>query len=274
MAGRPAEGRLPTCQSRVEKVQAGLAPEPPGIDHGPGAASRRRTPARSGRRDPADVAAEFLRKGLAPGPVLVSDLEAKARAAGLLVDAQRITHAKPFKSAKKSLGIKSVRNGFGSKGEWRWLLETPSTPPVAAPASVPARRIPSGWVEGVARLHHHRPPRDIPAHRWRQFLGECNVFLTSTVNWAERAAALGWDAVALFGCRSHRPLDHLGSAGLLWVINGGRLIELHRDWAVYELAENGSPRVFERRRLGATNVKLPWVEPEATQPNWARSSKR
>ena len=127
MAGRPDEGRLPTDQSRVEKVQADLAPEPPGIDHGPGAASRRRTPARSGRRDPADVAAEFLRKGLAPGPVLVSDLEAKARAAGLLVDAQRITHAKPFKSAKKSLGIKSVRNGFGSKGEWRWLLETPST---------------------------------------------------------------------------------------------------------------------------------------------------
>jgi hypothetical protein len=32
--------------------------------------------------------------------------------------------------------------------------------------------------------------------------------LTSPVS-AERANALGWDAVALFGCRRHRPLDPL-----------------------------------------------------------------
>src|SRR6478672_4160226 len=31
-------------------------------------------------------------------------------------------------------------------------------------------------------------------------------------------------------------LDYLRSAGLLWAINGGRLLELHRDWAVPALA--------------------------------------
>ena len=46
--------------------------------------------------------------------------------------------------------------------------------------------------------------------------------------------------MALFGCAPKRPLDYLGSAGLLWAINGGRLLELHRDWAVIELAANGS----------------------------------
>jgi hypothetical protein len=40
-------------------------------------------------------------------------------------------------------------------------------------------------------------------------------------------------------------------------INGGRLVELHRDWAVVELAENGSRRVFERRRLEAANARVP-----------------
>jgi hypothetical protein len=35
--------------------------------------------------------------------------------------------------------------------------------------------------------------------------------------------------MALFGCAPKRPLDYLGSAGLLWAINGGRLLELHRD---------------------------------------------
>ena len=48
----------------------------------------------------------------------------------------------------------------------------------------------------------------------------------------ERAARLGWDAMALFGCAPKRPLDYLGSAGRIWAINGGRLLELHRDWAV------------------------------------------
>src|SRR6202048_5510265 len=37
------------------------------------------------------------------------------------------------------------------------------------PADVRARRIPSSWIDGVARLDHHRPHTDIPPHRWRQF---------------------------------------------------------------------------------------------------------
>jgi hypothetical protein len=212
----------------------------------------------SGRPNPVGIVAEFLRKGLGSGPVVVSDLEAMARAEGLLADGQLITHAKLFKRAKKSLGIRSVRNGFGSAGEWHWLLEKSPAPPVTASSSVVVSRVPSSWIEGVARLEDHRPPTDIPAHRWRQFLGDCNSFLTSSENWVERAADLGWDAVVLFGCRRHRPLVHLGGAGLLWAINGGRILELHRGWAVYELPPNGSRRVFDRRRLDPANVTLPW----------------
>src|SRR3984893_12208006 len=62
------------------------------------------------------------------------------------------------------------------------------------------------------------------------------------------------------GCRRDRPLAHPGGADLLWAIQGGRLVELHRDWAVIELAANGSRRVFERRRVDAGNVTLPWIE--------------
>ena len=46
-----------------------------------------------------------------------------------------------------------------------------------------------------------------------------------------------------------RPPAHPGGAGLLWAINGGRLVELHRDWEVIKLAANGSRHVFERRRV-------------------------
>jgi hypothetical protein len=124
------------------------------------------------------------------------------------------------------------------------------------------RRIPSSWIDGVARLDCLRPFTDIPPHRWRQFLSDCNNFLNSAENWAERAAKLGWDAVALFGCGRNRPLMHSGGAGLLWSINGGRLVELHRDWAVIELAANGSRRVFEQRRIDAAKVTLPWIARE------------
>jgi hypothetical protein len=79
-------------------------------------------------------------------------------------------------------------------------------------------------------------------------------------NWAERAAELGWNASLLFGFRRDRPLMHPGGAGLLWAINGGRLIELHREWAVFELAVNGSPRVFERRRVDVAKFTLPWTD--------------
>src|SRR3984893_18085192 len=54
------------------------------------------------------------------------------------------------------------------------------------------------------------------------------------------------------------PLAHPGGAGLLWAIQGGRLVELHRDWAVIELAANGSRHVFERRRVDAGNVTIRW----------------
>jgi hypothetical protein len=80
-----------------------------------------------------------------------------ARTAGLLGEGQRITHAKVFKKAKKSLGIRSVRNGFGDGGEWLWRLERRPASPVSKPvpiedtyaeaqADVRARRIRSSWI--------------------------------------------------------------------------------------------------------------------------------
>src|ERR1700704_4658237 len=51
---------------------------------------------------------KFLRAALRERARAVNKLELKARAAGLLGEGQRITHAKVFKKAKKSLGIRSL----------------------------------------------------------------------------------------------------------------------------------------------------------------------
>jgi hypothetical protein len=96
----------------------------------------------------------------------------------------------------------------------------------------------------------------IPQHRWRQLIDDCDNFLNSKL--AERAAQLGWDAWALFGCRCHSSGGP--GTGLLWAVNGGRVVEIHRDWAGIELAANGSQRVFDRRRVLAGDTILPWIE--------------
>ena len=59
---------------------------------------------------------EFLQQVLMGGGLGVSEVEARARMAGLLGEHQQIQHAKAFKKAKKALGIRSIRDGFGSGG--------------------------------------------------------------------------------------------------------------------------------------------------------------
>src|SRR5262249_36838293 len=156
-----------------------------------------------------------------------------ARAAGLLGERQRITHAKVFRRAKVLLGIRSIRDGFGPGGGWAWELPRGSeerAPILATRQGPPAPTqpaIPREWVQGVARLEQHRPPPDVPRYQWAQFVRDCDAFLKSE-QLASRAAELGWSAMALFGCRANYPLSYLGEAGLLWHVNGARIIELHR----------------------------------------------
>jgi hypothetical protein len=85
---------------------------------------------------------------------------------------------------------------------------------------------------------------------------DCHVFMTAPENWSIRARALGWDTVSLFGCCSTRPLDHLGRAGLLWNLAGGKLTQLYKDWAMIS-ASGGSQRTYHRRPFAA-NLTLPW----------------
>ena len=155
---------------------------------------------------------KFLRAALRQRARAVVSLEVKARAAGLLSEHQHITDVRVFKRAKKSLGIKSMRAGFGARSRWLWQMPRLNQDAQGKDAT-PQPQLPIDWVDGVARLDPDRPPSDVPRHRWRQFVEDCNKFLRPSENWAERAARLGWDAMALFGCAPKRPLDYLGSAG-------------------------------------------------------------
>jgi len=207
------------------------------------------------------VVAEFLRKALAVEPLGVAKLDMMARAAGLLGEHQYITQAKLFRRAKDALGIRSVRNGFGKGGGWSWEWPPASNVPATSSArhepSTPREPVvPREWVQGVARLEQHRPPPDIPRHRWTQVVKDCHAFLNSPE--AERAAQLGWRTIELFGCKPNYPFSYLGEAGLLWHVNGGKVIKVHRTWAVIDHSVNRSPHTFYRRDVDPEKITLAW----------------
>jgi hypothetical protein len=92
--------------------------------------------------------------------------------------------------------------------------------------------LPRSWAEGFARLDLAQPPGDILLRRWRIFIDDAASFLDS--GWAARAAALGWDPLDLFGCDKAKPFARIDRMGLLWIVNGRRLIALTENTATIE----------------------------------------
>jgi hypothetical protein len=114
------------------------------------------------------------------------------------------------------------------------------------------------WRDGIASLNPNRPAAGIPPQRWKQFIDDCKAFLDPLRGLAEGAPHKGWDTPALFGCHPTQPLAYLTSAGLMWGISGGRVVELRRGWAVIEYPATGTRRNFDQRRPHQTNLTLPW----------------
>jgi hypothetical protein len=115
--------------------------------------------------------------------------------------------------------------------------------------------VPRDWAEGFAQLDPNKPPRQVTLERWWRFIDDCGRFLDA--GWAARAAALGWGPLHLFGCNRKRPFARLDHRGLLWEINGGRLIVLYRDGAIIETLRGDRLR-YRRQPLNVGQVVLAW----------------
>lgn len=114
---------------------------------------------------------------------------------------------------------------------------------------------PRAWAEALARLDPNKPPGDVPPRRWLRFVDDCGRFLDG--GWAARAAAFGWGPLDLFGCDRERPFARVDHLGLLWLLNGGSVVELHRDRAILE-TERGGDQCYRRRPVEVGRVVLAW----------------
>ena len=130
--------------------------------------------------------------------------------------------------------------------------------PVTNPNSSSANNPPQSWIEGVAKLDAERVPGDVPPRRWRQFIYDAARFLDG--GFAAQAAALDWDALDLFGCDQIRPFARIDNAGLVWLLNGDRLVALTERSARIEAKSGATLTCY--RKPGETGRVLAWeVQP-------------
>ena len=114
---------------------------------------------------------------------------------------------------------------------------------------------PRAWAEALARLDPSKPPSGVRPERWWRFIDDCGRFLNA--GWAGQAAALGWGPFHLFGCDRKRPFARLDNMGLIWFLNGGRIIELHRDRVTIE-TRMGARQCYRLRPIEVGQVVLAW----------------
>jgi hypothetical protein len=107
------------------------------------------------------------------------------------------------------------------------------------------------WAEALARLDPARPPADVSLNRWLQFINDCGRFIDD--GWAARAEALGWGPRDLFGCNREKPFARISQAGLLWLLEGRKLVALTADTAAIA-THSGGKLNFYRRQLETGGV--------------------
>jgi hypothetical protein len=114
---------------------------------------------------------------------------------------------------------------------------------------------PRAWAEALARLDPANPPADVPLPRWQQFIDDCGRFLD--LGWANQAEAFGWGPRDLFGCDRERPLARYDHMGLLWMIQGGKLVALTAQTATIDTL-TGSLLAYRRVPIGSDRIVLAW----------------
>jgi hypothetical protein len=114
--------------------------------------------------------------------------------------------------------------------------------------------VPRAWAVGFDRLDPDQPPGDVPARHWQRFVDDVGSFLDSP--FCAAAEELGWGPFELFGCDRDRPFARIDRAGLLWLLNGQRLVALSENTATIET--RAGARQTYRRKPGETGRVLAW----------------
>ena len=141
-----------------------------------------------------------------------------------------LTNAKVAKAAKVSFSDTTVRlASWGEAHEERAAI-------VEHDGGVPRE-----WAEALARLD----PADLPVMYRRNGGYTSSTTAGGSSMTAGRAALrrLGWGPLELFGCDRHKPYARIDHAGLLWLLNGQKLLALAANAAAITTASGRQPHI-------------------------------
>jgi hypothetical protein len=110
------------------------------------------------------------------------------------------------------------------------------------------------WAERCVQLNPDHPPGDVPQRRWHRLIKDIGEFVDG--GWAEKAAVLGWALGDLVGADRDKPFARLDKAGLLWLLNGNRIIAMCENTATIE-AVTGARQTW-RRKANQPDLALAW----------------
>ena len=112
--------------------------------------------------------------------------------------------------------------------------------------------VPDAWVQGVAELLAMSRPGAWPEDRWTALREDAFAFLRDH---GAEAARLGWDVLDLFGVDRRAPLARYDAMGLVVLLNGKRIVELHHDRAMIE-DHQGQRTSFTRQPAPPSRVAV------------------
>jgi hypothetical protein len=110
------------------------------------------------------------------------------------------------------------------------------------------------WIETLTDIALARPPADVPLTRWAQLIDDIGRLIDS--KFAQKAAALGWTVLDLFGCDREKPFARIDRQGLCWLIAGNRIVEFSETGAIIE-TWTGARQTWRRKQSESGRV-LPW----------------
>ena len=139
----------------------------------------------------------------------------------------------------RSIGFPPVFHGWSKRGENQ--IETAIPAKIAKVAKVqPAVSGPHPY-RLIFDALERRCPDFVPNDRWQQAIHDANSFLAT---WGAQAQAFGWTERELFGLPDvpdrprpkYQRLSRYDQTGLVWLLQGRRVVALTKDTAVIETA--------------------------------------
>ena len=139
---------------------------------------------------------------------------------------------------------RDIRDNSSSRG-----ANVPIVPNVPGPS---VRNLFAAWDKGVASLDLGRALGGYAPDRWVRIVGDCDIVIA---DFGKSAAALGWSAVDLFGFPEGGAAG-INLGGLVWRLNGGRLIAMDENCATYRWAFSDRTSRFARGYLEQVAAKF------------------